>query len=155
MRKVSFMNETPINENFEYPKDFDVYWEKWIDAYEQELEEEQHLFEQLTEEDLSELNIDFEDLPKQYDKVAHVRSVMTPFGIIPLTEQSLASSHFKLWVGHSNFKILESHVKVIGAVSGVESIDVLTPYRFRISVAKLFIDRDVMSEVREALLSTL
>tara|TARA_R110000744_G_scaffold200354_1_gene319492 strand:- start:6904 stop:7350 length:447 start_codon:yes stop_codon:yes gene_type:complete len=146
---------SPMNENFEYPKDFDVYWEKWIDAYEQELEEEQQLLEQLIEEDLSDLDIDYEDIPKQYDKVAHVRSVMTPFGIIPLTEQSLASNHFKLWVGHSNFKILESHINVIGAVSGVESIDVLTPYRFRISVAKLFIDRDVMSDVRKALLYTL
>ena len=96
---------SPMNENFEYPKDFDVYWEKWIDAYEQELEEEQQLLEQLIEEDLSDLDIDYEDIPKQYDKVAHVRSVMTPFGIIPLTEQSLASNHFKLWVGHSNFKI--------------------------------------------------
>tara|TARA_R110000850_G_scaffold3852_8_gene18082 strand:+ start:3478 stop:3912 length:435 start_codon:yes stop_codon:yes gene_type:complete len=144
-----------MNENFEYPKDFDVYWEKWIDAYEQELEEEQQLLEQLIEEDLSDLDIDYEDIPKQYDKVAHVRSVMTPFGIIPLTEQSLASNHFKLWVGHSNFKILESHINVIGAVSGVETIDVLTPYRFRISVAKLFIDRDVMSDVRKALLYTL
>lgn len=144
-----------MNENFEYPKDFDVYWEKWIDAYDQELEEEQQLLEQLIEEDLSDLDIDYEDIPKQYDKVAHVRSVMTPFGIIPLTEQSLASNHFKLWVGHSNFKILESHINVIGAVAGVESIDVLTPYRFRISVGKLFIDRDVMSEVRKALLYTL
>ena len=139
MRKVFLMNE-----NFEYPKDFDVYWEKWIDAYEQELEEEQQLLEQLTEEELAELNISFEDLGEPYNKVSHVRSIMTPFGIMPLTEQSLASNHFKLWVGHSNFKILKSHVKIIGAVAGVETVDILTPYRFRMSVAKLFVDRDVM-----------
>ena len=144
-----------MNENFEYPKDFDVYWEKWIDAYEQELEEEQQLLEQLTEEELAELNIRFEDLGEPYNKVSHVRSIMTPFGIMPLTEQSLASNHFKLWVGHSNFKILKSHVKIIGAVAGVETVDILTPYRFRMSVAKLFVDRDVMSSVREALLNSL
>ena len=144
-----------MNENFEYPKDFDVYWEKWIDAYEQELEEEQQLLEQLTEEELAELHISFEDLGEPYNKVSHVRSIMTPFGIMPLTEQSLASNHFKLWVGHSNFKILKSHVKIIGAVAGVETVDILTPYRFRMSVAKLFVDRDVMSSVREALLNSL
>lgn len=144
-----------MNENFEYPKDFDVYWEKWIDAYEQELEEEKQLFEQLTAEELDELNISFEDLQEPYNKVSHVRSVMTPFGIIPLTEQSLASNHFKLWVGHSNFKILKSHVSVIGSVAGVETVDILTPYRFRISVAKLFVDRDVMVDVRKALLTSL
>ena len=144
-----------MNENFEYPKDFDVYWEKWIDAYEQELEEEQQLLEQLTEEELAELNISFEDLGEPYNKVSHVRSIMTPFGIMPLTEQSLASNHFKLCVGHSNFKILKSHVKIIGAVAGGETVDILTPYRFRMSVAKLFVDRYVMSSVREALLYSL
>ena len=144
-----------MNENFEYPKDFDVYWEKWIDAYEQELEEEQQLLEQLTEEELAELNISFEDLGEPYNKVSHVRSIMTPFGIMPLTEQSLAINQFKLWVGHSNFKIMKSHVKSIGAVAGVETVDILTPYRFRMSVAKLFVDRDVMSSVREALLNSL
>ena len=36
-----------MNENFEYPKDYDVYWEKWVDAYEQELEEEASIIEQL------------------------------------------------------------------------------------------------------------
>ncbi len=144
-----------MNENFEYPKGFDVYWEKWVDAYEQELEEEKQLFEQLTEEELAELNINYGDISESYDKVSHVRSIMTPFGIMPLTEQSLASNHFKLWVGHSNFKILKSHVSIIGAVAGVETVDILTPYRFRISVAKLFVDRDVMSDVRGALLGSL
>tara|TARA_Y100000593_G_scaffold57686_1_gene107296 strand:- start:9608 stop:10060 length:453 start_codon:yes stop_codon:yes gene_type:complete len=150
VRKVISMNE-----NFEYPKGFDVYWEKWVDAYEQELEEEKQLFEQLTEEELAELNINYGDISESYDKVSHVRSIMTPFGIMPLTEQSLASNHFKLWVGHSNFKILKSHVSIIGAVAGVETVDILTPYRFRISVAKLFVDRDVMSDVRGALLGSL
>ena len=36
-----------MNENFEYPEDYDVYWEKWVDAYEQELEEEASIIEQL------------------------------------------------------------------------------------------------------------
>ena len=36
-----------MNENFEYPKGYDVYWEKWIDIYEQEMEEEQSVIEQL------------------------------------------------------------------------------------------------------------
>ena len=38
-------------------------------------------------------------------------------------------------------------------VDGVESIDVFTPYRFRIGVAKLFTDRTVMSQVRENLVN--
>ncbi len=80
---------------------------------------------------------------------------MTPFGMMPLTEQSLASNYFKFWTGHTNFKLLKSHIDTIGMVEGVETIDVLTPYRFRIAVAKLFIDRNVMSDVRSCLLKTL
>ena len=41
-----------MNEDFEYPKDYDVYWEKWVDAYEQELEEEASIIEQLKSMDL-------------------------------------------------------------------------------------------------------
>ena len=28
-----------MDDTFQYPKDFDVYWEKWIDVYQQEMEE--------------------------------------------------------------------------------------------------------------------
>ena len=79
---------------------------------------------------------------------------MTPFGMMPLTAQSLASNHFKFWVGHTNFKLLKKHSKIIGSVEGIESVDILTPYRFRISVAKLFVDRDAMAKVRKALLES-
>lgn len=83
-----------------------------------------------------------------------IKTIMTPFGMMPLTEQSLASSHFKFWVGHTNFKLLKGHCKTIGSVEGIETMDILTPYRFRIAVAKLFVDREVMSEVRKSLLET-
>ena len=42
---------------------------------------------------------------------------------------------------------------MIENVMGVETVDVMTPYRFRISVAKLFKDRDVMSLVRTTLIN--
>ena len=148
-----------MNENFEYPKGYDVYWEKWIDIYEQEMEEEQSVIEQLK-------SMDFEFSEEEqnlYDELAEegmpgfksIKTIMTPFGMMPLTEQSLASNYFKFWTGHTNFKLLKSHIHTISMVDGVETIDVLTPYRFRIGVAKLFVDRDVMSNVRKMLLETL
>ena len=78
---------------------------------------------------------------------------MTPFGILPLTEQTKASSHFKFWVGHSNFKLTEDFYKVIGQQPGIEALDILTPYRFRIAVGKMFVDRDVMKDVRDTMVS--
>lgn len=148
-----------MNENFEYPKDYDVYWEKWVDAYEQELQDEASIIEQLKS-----MELEFSEEEEQlYEELSDegmrgfksIKTIMTPFGMMPLTEQSLASNYFKFWTGHTNFKLLKSHIHTISMVDGVESIDVLTPYRFRIAVAKLFIDRNVMASVRNALLSEL
>jgi len=148
-----------MDEDFEYPKDYDVYWEKWVDAYEQELEEEASIIDQLKSMDL-EFSEEEESLYKELSEedmtgFKSIKTIMTPFGMMPLTEQSLASNYFKFWTGHTNFKLLKSHIDTIGMVEGVETIDVLTPYRFRIAVAKLFIDRNVMSDVRSCLLKTL
>ena len=63
---------------------------------------------------------------------------------LPLTEQTMASKYFKFWVGHSNFKLTKEFYKIIGRHPGIETLDILTPYRFRIAVGKLFVDRDVM-----------
>lgn len=121
----------------------DIYWEKWVDAYEEqldalELEEEEAHEEEMFVEKLSPL--------------PHIPTIITPFGIMPLTEQSLASQHFKFWVGHSNFKLTDNVYHIVGDTPGVETLDILTPYRFRIAIGKMFVDRDVMSTVRTNLL---
>ena len=61
----------------------------------------------------------------------------------------MASKHFKFWVGHANFKLTEDFYTVIGQHPGIETLDILTPYRFRIAVGKMFTDRDVMIGVRD------
>ena len=102
----------------------------------------------------SEAEID-EILFPETGKINTIKTVFTPFGMLPLTEQSLASTHFKFWVGHTNFKLIRSFYSVIGRVKGVEAIDIFTPYRFRIAIGKLFRDRDVMSGVRKKMLEHL
>lgn len=138
--------------NLPLPSGYDVYWEKWIDAFEQEdnnLEEEiQEMHELLANEE----GID-EELEIVDQSVSHIRSIITPFGVLPLTEQTKASSHFKLWVGHSNFKLTEDFYKVIGQQPGIEALDILTPYRFRIAVGRMFVDREVMKDVRDTMVT--
>ena len=82
---------------------------------------------------------------------SHIRTIITPFGVLPITEKTRASNYFKLWVGHSNFKLTEDFYKIIGGSSGVEALDILTPYRFRIAIGKMFVDRDVMKTVRDCM----
>ena len=45
----------------------------------------------------------------------------------------------------------EDFYKIIGGSSGVEALDILTPYRFRIAIGKMFVDRDVMKTVRDCM----
>ena len=132
--------------DFPAPAGYDVYWEKWIDAFEAE---EAEIIEEMKEVE------DFEDYEEALDqdmiKHSHIRTIITPFGVLPITEKTRASNYFKLWVGHSNFKLTEDFYKVIGDSAGVEALDILTPYRFRIAIGKMFVDRDVMKTVRDCM----
>jgi len=104
-----------------------------------------------TDLDLDDDELDDFDEEELQSFAKPVQTILTPFGILPLTEQTLASTHFKFWVGHSNFKLLDSYYESIEMCAGVESVDILTPYRFRIAIGKLFKDRDVMGSVRDTL----
>ena len=130
------------------PNGYDVYWEKWIDAYEEQAAVLEQMVVEEDEEEFYEEEEEMEKLPS----LSYIKTIMTPFGIMPLTEHSLASSHFKFWVGHANFKLTEKVYQVVGNTEGVESLDILTPYRFRIAIGKMFVDRNVMSTVRTNLL---
>jgi len=128
------------------PSGYDVYWEKWIDAFE---EEDESFSEAVSEAEEQLTNEELLENEHLFHEVSHVRSIVTPFGILPLTEQTMASKHFKFWVGHSNFKLTKDFYTVIGQHPGIETLDILTPYRFRIAVGKMFTDRDVMIGVRD------
>ena len=145
-----------MSNSFNYPQEYEVYWEKWVDVYQEEIDEIDQALSEF--EDLQDLEYDIDpEMMEKLESMANMpsrKTIMTPFGMMPLTEQSLASNHFKFWVGHTNFKLLKKHSKIIGSVEGIESVDILTPYRFRISVAKLFVDRDAMAKVRKALLES-
>ena len=92
------------------PSGYNVYWEKWVDAFEEEeliedVEEDVGGEEEISPEELKMLGLgSFSSAP--------IKSILTPFGILPLTENSLASRHFKFWVGHSNFKLTKKHMLI-------------------------------------------
>ena len=139
-----------MEKNIPIPSGYDVYWEKWIDAYEADIDMD--LEDKEMEKD--EFGLFFEGVPEEeQNSIKSIQTIFTPFGVLPLTEHSLASTYFKFWVGHSNFKITVSTNALISKVEGVESLDIFTPYRFRIAVGKLFRDRDVMSKVKDIMVS--
>ena len=131
------------------PTGYDVYWEKWVDAFEAE---ENEMAEEMYEgEDFDEYEESLMEQEIMKHSPSHIRTIITPFGVLPITEKTRASNYFKLWVGHSNFKLTEDFYKIIGESSGGEALDILTPYRFRIAIGKMFVDRDVMKTVRDCM----
>ena len=131
------------------PTGYDVYWDKWVDAFEAE---ENEMAEEMYEgEDFDDYEESLMEQEIMKHSPSHIRTIITPFGVLPITEKTRASNYFKLWVGHSNFKLTEDFYKIIGDSAGVEALDILTPYRFRIAIGKMFVDRDVMKTVRDCM----
>jgi|TARA_Y100000310_G_C20700711_1_gene829620 hypothetical protein len=141
-----------MSENIPIPTGYNVYWEKWVDAYETNVEVLD--YEEDEEEIFGDegLDLSFHAPEEDFEKnVKSIQTIFTPFGMMPLTEHSLASKYFKFWVGHTNFAITHAFHSIISNMEGVETLDVFTPYRFRISVGKLFRDRDVMARIKDAM----
>ena len=136
------------------PSGHDIYWEKFMDAFES-AEETLTPFSPDLEEDEGYRDEDPEsDMGyEESERFIPVQGVMTPYGMLPLTDETLASRKFKFWVGHANFRLTEDYYNVIGPTEGVETLDILTPYRFRIGVGKMFVDRTVMNSVRDKMVA--
>ena len=68
-------------------------------------------------------------------------------GMIPMNEHTASGKIFNLWVGHTNFNITPGVANTIEETDGVETLDIFTRYRFRISAGKAFTDSVVMRSI--------
>jgi len=102
-----------------------IVWEKWIhpednpdiksDGWD---DEEDISYEDKTEPDIRQV-------------------ILGPASNIPMNPL-LDEREYDFWMGHSNFKLDDDIIKIICESTGLESVDIVTPYRFRISVGRLF-----------------
>jgi len=138
-----------------------IIWEKWKDPFGIEDDSIEELLEGLQEyddeededaipyEDEVENNTnqnDFEFLANNMPKTK-IPMILTPFGIIPYTENTAAGKIFNFWVGHTNFNITDKIASIIEEIPGIETLDVFTRYRFRIGIGKAFTNRNVMHNI--------
>ena len=137
-----------------------IIWEKWYSPFgEDDIDLKDQIMEdmmdqlnqaisQKTEEDLdNELDFQLSQSPKNLGK--QQKYMMTPMGIMPVTENTESSKIFNFWTGHTNFDICQIVATTIEKCEGVESLDIFTRYRFRISVGKAFKDSSVMTNINE------
>jgi hypothetical protein len=127
-------------------------WKKWIDWLDEEADS---LADNLDEED------DEEEAPlyrDSYDRMEHHHNVppgpmlVGPMGVVPLNEHNLPSRVYNFWMGHTNFNLGETEVKAINDTEGVETLEIYTRYRFRISVGQAFEEEEVMVAIENVLL---
>lgn len=123
-----------------------IIWEKWKDPLGYDDQEDNVLD--------SEKEVSYDDNGEPYEIVKQSKTkkikcqiISTPFGIIPINENTASSEIFNFWTGHANFSITQDIASIIEDTDGVETLNVFTKYRFRISVGKAFNDSLVMREI--------
>lgn len=119
-----------------------IIWEKWKDPLGFDDQEEDLLD--------SEEESDYHDIYNQKqikNKKIKCQLIHTPFGIFPVNENTASSEIFNFWTGHTNFALIKNIGDIIEATDGVETLNVFTKYRFRISVGKAFNDSIVMRNI--------
>lgn len=75
--------------------------------------------------------------------------IITPIGVVPLTEHGKIEKVFNLWSFHTNFPISAQVVKTIEETEGVETLDVYTRYRGRVGVGKLFGSKETIERINQ------
>ena len=128
-----------------------IAWEKWNDPYQPDeddneleltLQEKQMLNEELG----ADAQASIPHILKEQYKV-----VLTPMGVVPIQEHSIPSKVFNFWNCYTNFNISKNVKNIVKKIDGVETLDIFTRYRMRISIGKMFEDGKVMNSVNTAL----
>lgn len=119
-----------------------IIWEKWIDPYELNTDDIEWpgYDDSIEDEDTENIR------PAQYKKI---NAISTRMGIIPYNEYTDCTKIFNFWIGHTNFSITQNIAEKLQNIIGVETLDIFTRYRFRVSFGKAFNERDIINSINE------
>lgn len=142
-----------------------IVWEKWYCPFGQDDPEAESLLDEAAlNELLEEISGDTSEEPeallppieqKLSKQFGGQKFMITPMGVMPVTDNTISTKIFNFWTGHTNFNISTSVADTIQRCDGVESLDVFTRYRFRISIGKVFKESDVMHNINKQVYESL
>jgi len=138
----------------QYEEDYLIVWQKWFDPFgEDDIDHTDS--DPINNEDIidDEEEEFYEDALKRTPKP--IKAIATPMGLIPYNENTASSKIFNFWVGHTNFSITKDISRILETIDGVETLDVFTRYRFRISVGKAFDLSKVMKKINDTIYHSL
>lgn len=130
-----------------------IIWEKWVDPFGREIEEKEEDADSpfLNDDDEEEISSKEEEhLEKLLNNkkiIPGIKVIATPMGIVPINEDTSSGKIFNFWVGHTNFDITRKIAETLEKIRGVETLDIFTRYRFRISIGKGFSDSKIMRNI--------
>ena len=141
-----------------------IIWEKWYSPFgEDDIDEEYNsqAIDDLMDDIYSSADSEtIEDPPTMPNSMItkymnKQKFMITPMGVMPLTENTESGKIFNFWLGHTNFDITRDIASIIESRDGVESLDVFTRYRFRISIGKAFVDSEIMHDINNKIYGAL
>jgi hypothetical protein len=123
-----------------------ILWLKWIDPFLDEDDDDEE------EEETPRWKDSYEEAMEKQEKGGHAGPVLVgPMGVIPLNEHNQPSKVFNFWMGHANFDITAQVKDLIEKTPGVETLEIYTRYRFRISIGRAFDELKVMDTIKKEL----
>lgn len=127
-----------------------IIWERWDDPLKSAIDDYKSVIKDTFDEHIAN-----EHVPPEMvlDRAFPIRGpiLLSNMGPIPIHEANTPSKIFNFWIGHANFYITEDIAETICEVQGVEVFNVWSPYRFRLGIAKAFVDRDVMHDINKVI----
>lgn len=134
----------------QYEEDCLIVWQKWFDPFgEDDIDSMESALENQIEDHLDDEDSYLGEHHPPPNKP--IKAIATPMGLIPYNENTASSKIFNFWVGHTNFSITQDIGSILEAIDGVETLDIFTRYRFRISIGKAFDPPKVMKKINDTI----
>lgn len=153
-----------------------IIWEKWNDPYGSDINDVEwpgafgtsktdKLIERSEKKEKQALGLDEEDEQEwdadelDYSHAHLVKSKMpnkdstnipiiaTNMGLIPMLEHTRAGKIFNFWTAHTNFRMTRELLNIVNETDGVETLDLYTPYRWRVAIGKAFESHTVKENI--------
>lgn len=87
-------------------------------------------------------------------QLALKNALVTPDGILPIHDASYIDKKFNFWILHTNFRMNQEMFDVLNLkISGIETLNVLTPYRIRIAIGRMFDEEGVKRVISDKLIT--
>lgn len=77
--------------------------------------------------------------------------IVTPMGMIPIQPLQNINESLQFWMAYTNFDITSEVKEKIDTTSGVEILDIISRYSFRIAVGKAFDSSEVKYDIQKIL----